>query len=65
MTKGAGAPLWMTAPEVFASSSRYGSEVDVYSYGIIMWKLLTWREPWDEIEADSQLGPGSTSAGRK
>ena len=50
MTKGAGTLLWM-APEVFAGGSRYGPEVDVYSFGVIMWELLTRRLPWDEIEA--------------
>ena len=50
MTKNSGTPLWM-APEVFAGSSHYGPEVDVYSFGIIMWELLTRRQPWDEIEA--------------
>ena len=54
MTKGAGTLLWM-APEVFDGSMRYGPEVDVYSYGVIMWELLTRRQPWDEIEADSYL----------
>ena len=54
MTKGTGTPLWM-APEVFAGYNRYGPEVDVYSFGIIMWELLTRREPWDEIEAESNL----------
>jgi len=54
MTKGAGTPLWM-APEVFAGGSHYGPEVDVYSYGIILWELLTRREPWAEIEASQYI----------
>ena len=54
ITKGTGTPLWM-APEVFAGGSHYGPEVAVYSYGIIMWELLTRRQPWDELEATQYI----------
>ena len=43
------------APEVFAGGSRYGPEVDVYSYGVIMWELLTRQQPWDELEATQYI----------
>ena len=54
MTKNTGTPLWM-APEVFEGGSHYGPEVDVYSFAIIMWELLTRRMPWDEIEATEYI----------
>ena len=69
MTKDKGTPLWM-APEVFGGGRHYGPEVDVYSYGVILWELLTRREPWDEIEAGQyidfqrQLGE-ALAAGRR
>jgi len=50
MTAGIGTPLWM-APEVFAGRDlHYGSKVDVYSFGIIMWELATRSRPWSEFD---------------
>eukprot|EP00040_Diaphanoeca_grandis_P027807 m.159107 g.159107 ORF g.159107 m.159107 type:complete len:1241 (+) comp31120_c0_seq2:330-4052(+) len=50
MTKGIGTMLWM-APEILDGSTHYGKASDVYSYGIILWELLTRRLPWDEIQS--------------
>ena len=47
MTKGVGTPLWM-APELFVGGTKYGAEVDLYSFGVIMWELLTRKVPWEE-----------------
>ena len=38
---------WM-APEVVAGKS-YDRAADVYSFGIILWELATWRIPWEEL----------------
>jgi serine/threonine protein kinase len=54
MTKAVGTQLWM-APEVFFGQSRYGSEVDVYSFGIIMWELATRKNPWYELDAQDYI----------
>lgn len=54
MTKGVGTQLWM-APEVFFGHSKYGPEVDVYSFGIIMWELATRKVPWYELEAPDYI----------
>jgi serine/threonine protein kinase len=54
MTKAVGTQLWM-APEVFFGQSRYGSEVDVYSFGIIMWELATRKDPWCELDAQDYI----------
>jgi serine/threonine-protein kinase CTR1 len=50
LTCGIGTPLWM-APELFSTSTKYGPEIDVYSFGVIMWELATLKEPWvDDIK---------------
>lgn len=39
-------PRWL-APEVL-KDNIYGFKADVYSFGIILWELLTWQQPWEE-----------------
>lgn len=41
-----GTPQWM-APEVFMSSPSYDFKVDVYSFGMVLWELLTNEVPFD------------------
>ena len=36
------------APELFVGGTKYGPEVDVYSFGVIMWELATRKIPWEE-----------------
>ncbi|KAL0038253.1 hypothetical protein WJX79_010194 [Trebouxia sp. C0005] len=40
-------PRWL-APEV-VSKHDYSKAADVYSFGIILWEMMTWRLPWDEL----------------
>jgi serine/threonine protein kinase len=54
MTRAVGTQLWM-APEVFFGSTTYGAEVDVYSFGIIMWELATRKNPWYELGAETYI----------
>ena len=43
VTSWAGTAAWM-APEV--TGYDYGLSVDVFSFGVVMWELLTCRIPW-------------------
>eukprot|EP00027_Filamoeba_sp_ATCC50430_P018551 CAMPEP_0168567218 /NCGR_PEP_ID=MMETSP0413-20121227/14878_1 /TAXON_ID=136452 /ORGANISM="Filamoeba nolandi, Strain NC-AS-23-1" /LENGTH=511 /DNA_ID=CAMNT_0008599375 /DNA_START=169 /DNA_END=1704 /DNA_ORIENTATION=+ len=43
-----GTPLWM-APEVLLNK-EYNESADVYSFGIVLWELLTQEEPFPDIE---------------
>ena len=47
MTNNKGSAAWM-APEVF-EGSNYSEKCDVFSFGIILWEILTRRRPFDEI----------------
>jgi hypothetical protein len=46
LTVNVGTPMWM-APEVL-EEDRYGFEVDVYSYGLILYELYAERLPFSE-----------------
>ncbi|KAI3854529.1 hypothetical protein MKW92_006910 [Papaver armeniacum] len=47
---------WM-APELLNGSSNLVSEkVDVFSYGIVMWELLTGEEPYDDLHYGAIIG---------
>lgn len=46
MTNNMGSAAWM-APEVF-KSSRYTEKCDVFSWGIILWEVLTRQQPFKE-----------------
>ena len=49
MTGNCGTVQWM-APEVLANQS-YNEKADVYSYGIILWELLTRECPYEDMSA--------------
>ncbi|KAL1139930.1 hypothetical protein AAG570_006907 [Ranatra chinensis] len=46
MTNNKGSAAWM-APEVF-QSSNYTEKCDVYSWGIILWEVLSRRKPFED-----------------
>jgi tRNA A-37 threonylcarbamoyl transferase component Bud32 len=50
LTNPVGPPHW-TAPEFLDGQSAYDFKVDVYSYGIILWEILTGAEPWEGLPA--------------
>uniref|UniRef100_A0A6M2DJQ0 Mitogen-activated protein kinase kinase kinase 7 n=1 Tax=Xenopsylla cheopis TaxID=163159 RepID=A0A6M2DJQ0_XENCH len=47
MTNNKGSAAWM-APEVFEGSS-YTEKCDVFSWGIILWEVISRRKPFDKI----------------
>ncbi|KAL5240977.1 hypothetical protein ACI65C_008387 [Semiaphis heraclei] len=47
MTNNKGSAAWM-APEVF-EGSNYTEKCDIYSWGIILWQVLTRLKPFNEI----------------
>jgi serine/threonine protein kinase/ABC-type phosphate transport system substrate-binding protein len=40
-----GTPCW-TAPEILGGARNYDEKVDVYSFGIVAWQVVTRREPF-------------------
>ena len=48
-----GTPLWM-APEVLLNKP-YDESVDVYSFGIVLWELLTQEDPFPDIDTFSMM----------
>jgi len=53
MSLGLGVPLY-TAPELFIAETKlYGHEVDVYSFGILFWELLTTQTPYGDMQIKS------------
>jgi len=57
-----GSLLWM-APEIMMSKDSvvYGLETDVYSFGIVLFEILTRRVPWE----DEITGPLYMEVGRR
>jgi serine/threonine protein kinase len=45
-------PIWM-APELI-QKKPYGASVDSYSFGVVMWELLTRTHPFTHFENDEQ-----------
>ncbi|KAF5291393.1 hypothetical protein FQR65_LT01703 [Abscondita terminalis] len=51
MTNNKGSAAWM-APEVFASS-KYTEKCDVYSWGIILWEVLSRQRPFYNLKGSA------------
>ena len=49
MTKNIGTPHWM-APELLAYDKGYDTKIDVYSYGVVLWEILTKLTPYKGMD---------------
>ncbi|KAH0791202.1 TKL family protein kinase [Histomonas meleagridis] len=49
-----GTAQWM-APEILRSSPFYDEKVDVYSFGILLWELLTLSVPYNGMTQDQMV----------
>ncbi|KAL8481346.1 hypothetical protein ACS0TY_027745 [Phlomoides rotata] len=51
---GKGTPQWM-APEVLRNEPA-NEKADVYSYGVILWELVTLKIPWENLNSMQVIG---------
>ncbi|KIZ02629.1 hypothetical protein MNEG_5333 [Monoraphidium neglectum] len=56
-------PRW-TAPEALRPGGAVGAASDVYSFGIVMYEVLTWRKPFGGL-ADEEVRTAVVSQGRR
>jgi len=54
MTRKIGTPKYM-APEIARGDTNYCLSVDVYSFSILFWELMTNRVPFEKMDNDSKL----------
>lgn len=58
-----GSPAW-TAPEI-VKMLKYTDKVDVFSFGIMMWQLVTREEPYPGEEQDLELAMAVAHKGKR
>ena len=55
-TEGPTNPIWL-APEIALNDAEATAASDVYSFGMVLYELLTWKLPWEGYNA-FQVRPG-------
>jgi len=58
-----GTPLWM-APEVLLNK-EYDESADIYSFGIVLWELLTMKDPFPDITSFEALVEQKARQGKR
>lgn len=48
-------PMWQ-APEVAKGHTDFTISSDIYAFGIVMWEILTTRQPWDHLKTGTGSG---------
>ncbi|XP_071690808.1 uncharacterized protein [Rutidosis leptorrhynchoides] len=51
---GKGTPQWM-APEILRNGQA-DEKSDVYSYGVVLWEIITEKVPWDDLDPMQVIG---------
>jgi len=64
MTGGIGTPRYM-APEIARHDPTYSFPVDVYSFCIMLWQIVTNRTPFNEIKSASVLAAKVTHGNKR
>ena len=49
-TEGPSNPIWL-APEIALNDAEATAASDVYSFGMVLYELLTWKLPWEGYNA--------------
>eukprot|EP01103_Thecamoeba_quadrilineata_P010626 TRINITY_DN2343_c0_g1_i1.p1 TRINITY_DN2343_c0_g1~~TRINITY_DN2343_c0_g1_i1.p1 ORF type:complete len:155 (-),score=20.36 TRINITY_DN2343_c0_g1_i1:52-516(-) len=49
-----GTVQWM-APEILLNKGQYNEKVDVYSFGIVVWEIITMSKPYAEMPNDQPI----------
>ena len=58
-----GSPRW-TSPEHFEKSDMAGIKGDIYSFGVILWELVTKQVPWNQMHITSEISHAVTAGKR-
>ncbi|XP_074579918.1 RAF-like serine/threonine-protein kinase 24 [Curcuma longa] len=47
---------WMAPELLYISSNKVSEKIDVYSFGIVMWEILTGKEPYEDMHYGEVIG---------